>query len=315
MEINKLIKDKIKYKYVIRDESTFLIGNTVEYFLQAETLKEVKAGIEFAKKKNLPIVVLGRGSDVLFSNEHLKMMVIKVSLDYIKKEDEGLYKVGAGSILNKFIFKITQDGWAGMEKLIGIPGSVGGGIWANAGAYGVEIKNFVKSVKVIWLDNDEVEIKNLSNEDCLFSYRDSIFKHRKGVILEAEFEFKEKVVSWEKSKKEILEILKSRQEKHPLDYPNAGSIFKNVIVNDEIQELLGTDFAYNKIPAGWLIEQVGLKGYKIGNAQFSEKHANFIINLGGATAQDVLELIELAKVKVKDKYGIELQEELIYIAN
>jgi len=315
MEINKLIKDKIQHRYVIREESTFLIGNTVEYFLPAETLEEVRAGIEFAKKKNLPIVVLGRGSDVLFSNEHLNLMVIKVNLDYIKDNGNGLYKVGAGTILNQFIFKITQDGWTGMEKLIGIPGSVGGGIWANAGAYGVETKSFVKSVKVIWLDQDKVEIKNLNNEDCLFSYRDSIFKHRKGLILEAEFEFKDKVTSWEESKKEILKILKSRQEKHPLNYPNAGSIFKNVIVNDEIQELLGTNFSYNKIPAGWLIEQVGLKGYKIGDAQFSEKHANFIINLGGATAQDVLELIELAKVKVKDKYGIELQEELIYIDN
>lgn len=308
-----LILPKLQRNYLIKAKTTFLVGGTVEYFIEASNKEEILLAVKFARTMELPIVVLGRGSDILFPDGHLAAVVIHINESYIEEEESGYYRVAAGTILNQFIFKVGQAGWAGMEDLIGIPGGIGGAVWANAGAYGTEIKTFVDKVSVLWLDTAEPQVEILNNQQCAFTYRDSIFKHRNGVIIDVWFKLTDKVQDWESTKTKLIGILQSRQSKHPLNYPNAGSSFKNVLVTDEIQKELGTNFPYNKIPAGWLIEQVGLKGYQIGGAQFSEKHANFIVNIGEAKASDILDLIALAKQKVHDKYGISLEEELIYV--
>lgn len=308
-----LILEKLQKNFSIKAKTTFLVGGTVEYFIEASNKEEILLAVKFARTMDLPVIILGRGSDILFPDDHLNALVININEAYIEEEAPGYYKVAAGSILNQFIFKVEKDGWAGMENLIGIPGGIGGAVWANAGAYGTEIKSFVDKVSVLWLDTAEPEVEILNNEQCAFTYRDSIFKHRDGIIIDVWFKLTEQVADWETAKAKMIDILQSRQSKHPLHYPNAGSTFKNVLVTDEIQKELGTSFPYNKIPAGWLIEQVGLKGYQIGGAQFSEKHANFIVNLGNARATDILDLIALAKQKVQDKFGINIEEELIYV--
>jgi UDP-N-acetylmuramate dehydrogenase len=294
------IADKLKQNFSIKGKTTFLIGGTVEYFIEAGDHEEILLAIQFAKEVNLPVYILGRGSDILFPDEHLKAVVINIVKEEIEELGAGEYKVSAGSTLNQMVFKVVKDGWTGPEKLIGIPGGIGGAVWANAGAYGTEISQFVEKVSVINLEEDEATVEFLNNEECLFKYRDSIFKHKNLVIVDVWFKFIEKLEDYNASKEALA---------------NAGSTFKNVLVTDEIQKLLGTDFKYNKIPAGWLIEQVGLKGYQIGDAMFSEKHANFVVNLGDAKAQDILDLISLAKDKVKDKFGINIEEELIHIKN
>ena len=310
-----MIKNKLKKNYSIKNKTTFLIGGTVEYFIEVNSQEEVLSAIKFAKGLNLPVYILGRGSDILFPDGHLKAVIINIIKEEIENFGDGEYKFSAGNTLNQLVLKVIKDGWVGPEKLIGIPGGIGGAVWANAGAYGIEVSQFVEKVSIIDLDEENLEIKYLNNEECLFKYRDSIFKNKNLVILDVWFKFTEKLKNSNEVEKRIVEILKSRQEKHPLDLPNAGSIFKNVLVIDEIQKFLGTDFKYNKIPAAWLIEQVGLKGYQIGGAAFSEKHANFIVNLENAKAQDVLDLIFLAKNKVKDKFDLNIKEELIYIKN
>ena len=309
----KIIEEKLKKNYSIKNKTTFLIGGNVEYFIETINIEEILLAIKFAKENDLPIIILGRGSDILFPDEDLRAMVIHINESFIKEEKPGYYKVAAGTNLNKFIFEATENTWSGMESLVGIPGSIGGAVWANAGAYGTEMKSFVDKISVIWLDTENLEIQTLNNKECEFSYRNSIFKERKGVILDIYLKLEEKVDSWEETKAGMLKILQSRQEKHPLNYPNAGSTFKNILVTDDMQKSLETDFSYNKIPAGWLIEQVGLKGHQIGGAAFSEKHANFIVNLGDAKASDVLDLIALAKEKVKEKFDINIEEELIYV--
>lgn len=310
-----MIENKLEKNYSIKNKTTFLIGGTVEYFIEASDQEDILFVIKFAKELNLPVYILGKGSDILFPDGHLQAVVINIVKEGIEDLGDGLYRASAGSTLNQLVLKVVKDGWTGPEKLIGIPGGIGGAVWANAGAYGTEVSQFVEKVSVINLEGEESEIKILNNEECLFQYRDSIFKNKNIIILDVWFRFTEKLENKEEAQTVIVEILKSRQEKHPLELPNAGSTFKNVLVTDEIQKSLGTDFKYNKIPAAWLIEQVGLKGYQIGGASFSEKHANFIVNLGGAKAQDVLDLISLAKDKVKDKFGLNIEEELIHIKN
>lgn len=307
------MKNSLQENYPLRQLSTFLIGGTARYFAQTNDLAEVLDLMKWAKTENLPVHVLGRGSDILFSDGVINALFIKYENQYLDAFGDGKYRVASALPLNYLLMRLARDGWEDAYSLIGIPGTVGGAVWANAGAYGQEFADIVESVKVVFLDEVALQIKELSKEECFFQYRDSIFKHRPSLILEIIVTCKNKTVDQDGLLKKMVEILKSRHCKQPLNYPNAGSIFKNVTVTDEVQALLGTNFPHNKIPAAWLIEQVGLKGFRIGDAQFSEKHANFIVNLGRAKATDVLDLLALAKQKVGDYFKIKLEEELIYI--
>lgn len=307
------MKNLLQENYPLRSLSTFLIGGTAKYFARSHDLQEVLDLMNWAKKENLPVHVLGRGSDILFADGVIDALFIKYENQELEALGEGRYRVASALPLNYLLMRLARDGWEDAHSLIGIPGTVGGAVWANAGAYGQEFADIVESVKVIFLDEPELQIKDLKKEECFFQYRDSIFKHRPALVFETIVRCQNKTTNQEALMKKMVEILKSRHCKQPLNYPNAGSIFKNVAVTDEIQQLLGTNFSHNKIPAAWLIEQVGLKGFRIGDAQFSEKHANFIVNLGQAKANDVLDLLALAKQKVDDHFKMKLEEELVYI--
>jgi UDP-N-acetylmuramate dehydrogenase len=313
MENFENIQHLLQENYPVRQLSTFLIGGQVKYFAKTDQLNEVLALMNWAKSQNLPIHILGRGSDILFSDGLINALFIKYENRELEKMDNGCYRVASALPLNYLLMRLARDGWEDAYSLIGIPGTVGGAVWANAGAYGQEFSNVVEKVKVIFLDEDIFQIKELTKDECFFQYRDSIFKHRPALVFETIVACKTKTADQDELMKKMVEILKSRHCKQPLSYPNAGSIFKNVTVTDEIQKILGTRFPHNKVPAAWLIEQVGLKGFRIGDAQFSEKHANFIVNLGRAKANDVLDLLDLAKQKVFDKFVMKLEEELIYI--
>ncbi len=201
--------------------------------------------------------------------------------------------------------------------MAGIPGTLGGAIWGNAGAFGREIKDLVEEVKILKIENCKLQIAKLKNKDCKFGYRDSIFK-RKGswIILETVLKLKEE--NKKEIEEKIREVLKLRKEKQPLEFPCAGSIFKNVPIEKvpkKIQEKFKEKIKNGFLPAGALIEAANLKGYQIGGAKISEKHANFIVNLGKAKASDVLKLIELTKKKVRKKFKIQLKEEIVKVQN
>jgi UDP-N-acetylmuramate dehydrogenase len=311
----------LKENVSLKPYTTFKIGGRARYFFIAKTIKDIIRAIEMAKELNLPFFVIGGGSNVLISDKKYNGLVIKIknSRCQIKSCNSGfLVFTGAGLPLKNLVKNLLDAHLEGLEWAWGIPGTIGGAIYGNAGAFGHSIGDFVKEVFV--LDTKDLKIKRFSKKECQLSYKKSIFKEKKNlIIVEAVLELKSKTKK--PNKEGIKKILETRAEKHPLDFPSAGSIFKNPrlrIRNSELIDKFPKLKEFNKkgeIPAGFLIEKAGLKGKRIGDAKISEKHANFIINLGKAKAKDVLELIGLIKKKVKEKFQIELEEEIQHLGD
>ena len=242
---------------------------------------------EIRKLKNKKYKIIGNGSNLIIDEAYNGILIKLKYFDEIKF-DLNIVTVGAGFSLIKLVRLCADMGLSGLEFACGIPASVGGAIYMNAGAYGYEIKDFIESVTII---DDDLSVKVLNNADLKTSYRDSIFKHNNYIILSAKFKLKYG------DKNDILtkinEIMATRREKQPLDYPSAGSVFCNPP-------------GYS---AGRLVEKSGLKGLKVGGAEVSLKHGNFIINKGLANARDVICLINIVKDKIKKDYGINLEVE------
>lgn len=254
---------EFKKNVSLKNYTTFRIGGKAKYFFVAKTKDNLIEAIKTAKKKKLPFFILGDGSNLLVSDKGYKGLVIKF-----------------GQPLSLYVFQ-------GLEWATGIPGTVQGAVFGNAGAFGKSMKDVVKEVKVF--DTKTEKIKNFKNKDCQFSYKNSIFRKKKNlIILSVEIKTKKS------NPKKIKEYFNYKKETQPLNFPSAGSIFRN--------------------PAGFfageLIDKCGLKGKRVGNVKISEKHANFIVNLGNGKAKDVIKLIKLIKNKVKKKFGVVLKEEI-----
>jgi len=247
----------------LKEYTTFKIGGPAKYFFIAKTKESLLEAVQEAKKRRLPIFILGKGSNLLVSDKGYKGLVIKT-----------------GEPLSSYVPK-------GLEWAVGIPGTIEGAVYGNAGAFGQSMKDAVESVEVF--DAKTEKIKIFKNSDCQFAYRDSIFKKNKNLII-----LSVKIKTRKSNLNKIKEYLMHRKKTQPLNFPSAGSVF----VNPE---------GYT---AGELIEKCGLKGKTIGGAQISNIHANFIINLGNAKSKDVLRLINLAKNKVKKQFGVKLEEEI-----
>jgi len=286
---------KMSKNILLAPYTTFKIGGAVKCFCETRDSEEIIAVITMAKKKNLPFFILGGGSNVLVSDKGFDGLVIRIQNPKSKIQNSTIY-ADAGVLLSNLVADSIKTGLTGLEWAAGIPGTIGGAIRGNAGAFSGSMAEIVKTIKVF--DVKSQKIKTLKNTDFKFGYRDSIFKKNKNlIILSVELELKKG--DKEKSKKLIKEYLRKRQATQPLEFMSAGCIFKNPVGQS----------------AGYLIEQCGLKGKKINGAMISEKHANFIINAGGAKAKDVINLINLCKEKVKEKFGIELQEEIEYVGD
>jgi len=304
--------------------TTFKIGGPAKYFFIAKTSDDIVKAVEMAKKLKMPYFILGGGSNLLVSDQGFDGLVIKI-LDSRFKISDLRVEVAAGALLSTVVGKSVEAGLTGLEWAAGIYGTIGGAVRGNAGAFGHEMSEVVESVRIM---NQELparnasasvaggRIKNLKNKECGFGYRDSIFKQDKNLII-LEVVLKLGKGDKEKGKQEVKNILQARRERQPLEFPSAGSVFKNVEIANlselktNLRESLPEEFiAKGKIPAAWLIEEVNLKGKKIGGAEVSDKHANFIVNTGQATASNVLALISLIKMKVRDDLGIQLEEEI-----
>jgi len=305
---------KIKEKIPLKEYTTFKIGGPARYFFVAKSKEGLKNAILWAKKKKLPFFILGGGSNVLFSDKGFNGLVIKLQNTQSEIRNTNVI-AGAGVPLQKLVLEAAKKGLSGLENLAGIPGTLGGAIWGNAGAFGREIGDLVEEVKVLDVGGSKLEVKKLKNKDCKFGYRDSIFKKKENlIILEATLKLKKG--KRKEIEEKMKEILKLRKEKQPLEFPSAGSVFKNVPIEKvpkKIQEKFKEKIKGGILPAGVLIEAAGLKGYQIGGAKISEKHANFIVNTGEAKARDVLKLIELIKKRVRKKFKIELKEEIVLV--
>lgn len=276
--------------------TTFNIGGPARYFLVAKTKEEILNAVAAAKSANLDWVVLGSGSNMLVSDDGYDGLVIKVELNQIEVDEEKqLVRAGAGALVSGVIAQALKSGLAGLEFAIGVPATVGGAVWANLGARGREMKDYV--IEISTLDENGAE-KVLTKSECQFSYRDSIFKHEKHIILDVLFQLG--TGDQADIKKQLKELTEQRQETQEVGAKTAGCAFQNPVEQ--------TDKS-----AGQLIDELDLKGKQIGGAKISEKHANFIVNTGDATAEDVVMLISYIKQQVRDKKGVQLMEEIEYI--
>jgi len=327
-KLKEKIGEEVLENEALANHCTFKIGGPARYFFVAKDSEEIVKAAEAAKDLGLNFFVLSGGSNVLFSDNGFDGLVIKVASNKYKviaepplnpllgKEGRGVVEADAGVPLSKIVDAAAENGLSGLEWAAGIPGTVGGAVRGNAGAYGKATGDVVEEVEAL---NQESKIDKYKKEDCKFGYRESIFKREGGIILKVVL----KLMSGDKKKikEEMDKILKARGEKIPTE-PSAGSFMKNVEVTDEIVKIIKehthedvpADYLEKgKIPAAWLIGQCDLKGKQIGGAKISEKHANFIVNTGGATAGDVIALASLIKMKVRDEVGVQLQEEVEYV--
>ena len=292
--------------------TTYKIGGPAKYFFNAKNITELEKILSLAKKIKLPVFILGGGSNLLISDKGFKGLVVKINILGFEIKENKIY-VGAGVQLPKVAVLASGRGFSGLEWAAGIPGAtVGGSIYGHAQAFGTKISEVIENVKA--LDLKTLKIKSFSKSLCKFSLKNSIFKKNKNlIIVSAELVFEKK--NPEETKNKIKEFLQYRKEKHP-SLPSAGSTFVNPeikIKNKKLLEKYPELKEFNtagRIPAGYLIQKCGLQGKKIGGAQISEKHANFIVNNGGAKAKDILTLIKTAKQKVKQNFGINLEQEV-----
>ena len=336
----------IKQGVSLKKYTTFKIGGKADFFVEVDDLKRLEGVLEWAQNHQQKVFILGGGSNLLFMDEGFDGLVIKLINTNIKIESsEGVSKIrcGAGISLSKLVATSFKSNLTGLEWAAGIPGTVGGAVRGNAGAFGGEIKDVVTEVQAISLKNckiakdsyasviiypnelgEEIEenckniIQKFNNRDCEFRYRSSVFKESNGLMI---WDVEVRLITGDsiKSKQIASENIKKRDSKQPniIKFPSAGSIFKNPKVSKEIQEKFKHDTEMeaknNKVPAGWLVARCGLLGKKIGGAMISEKHGNFIINIGKAKAEDVLLLISIIKTLVRNKYGVHLQEEICVV--
>jgi UDP-N-acetylmuramate dehydrogenase len=292
--------------------TTFKVGGEARYYAEASGAIELSEVFDYAEKHKLPLWVLGGGSNVLFADKGFPGIVARIVPGGIKVKGVKIM-VGAGVPLMNVVWSAKDAGLSGIEKLAGIPGSLGGAVRGNAGAFGTEIGQYVTSVKA--LDQKTGMVHEYTQAECEFSYRTSHFKkHPSLVVLSAELSLREggDRVLLERT---IKETMATRESKHPQDAKCAGSFFMNPLVNDEhllkeFEKDTGNSSKDGKLPAGWLIDHVGLRGKTIGGAQVSPKHPNYLVNTGTASATDIVMLASLVKTRVRDELGVKLQEEV-----
>jgi len=336
---------EIKENVPLAPYTTFKIGGPARFFCEAAREEEILEALKFAQEKNVPVFVLGGGSNVLVADRGFNGFVIKIHNTLYKIHNTKI-DCGAGCALAKVVSESVKASLTGLEWAAGIPGTIGGAVRGNAGAYGSSVSEIVESVRYLEIPASQgstfplsakasnssrsnlskvPQSQVFSSRDCEFEYRNSIFKQNSNLIILSVI-LKLKNGNREGSEKKIKEILAKRKEKQPADFPSPGSFFRNPETEDkDLIRQFETDtgkkvtdhvsvYKYTgnkiKIPAPWLIEEAGLKGKKIGGAMVSEKHANFIVNTGNATAEDVVMLAAIIKTKVRNKFGIQLQEEV-----
>ena len=292
-EIKKLNVGKILTNVSLKDYTTYKVGGIAKVMVYPKNTESLVKLLEFLKRENVKFMVLGKGSNVLFSDKEYDGVLIK--LDEFNKIEVHNNRIiaGAGAPMIKVSREAIKHSLAGLEFASGIPGTVGGCVYMNAGAYNSDMGYVVSRVKVL---TPKMTVITMVNRECDFHYRTSFFKKNKNyIVLEATFNLK-------KGNKELLEEvvadrLKRRLESQPLEYPSAGSVFRNP----------------KDMYSGKLIEDLGYKGLEKGGAKVSEKHANFVVNYNKATAKDIKELIDFLKDEVKEKYGVDLVVEQEFI--
>jgi UDP-N-acetylmuramate dehydrogenase len=271
----------------LKDLTTFGIGGPADYFIEVHDIATMQALLPYCKQHQLPYFILGKGSNLLFDDRGFAGVVIANRIHFLHKPDEEIWHVGAGYSFSLLGSQTARQGWAGLEFASGIPGSVGGAVFMNAGANGCETCQTLVSVDFV---TEEGELLCLSKNELEFGYRYSCFQRKKGAIVGASF----RLIKSSDARQKQLDIIQYRKKTQPYDAKSAGCVFRNP----------------SCAHAGALIDQSGLKGRTLGGAQVSTLHANFVINTGTATSADILNLIEVIRQEVKAQTGFELEHEI-----
>jgi UDP-N-acetylmuramate dehydrogenase len=292
-EFYKLLQEKkcepLFYEEPLQKYTTWRVGGPADLLYRPTELSECAEVLQLAWQHQIPVNILGVGSNVLVADQGLRGLVILT--EGLRKIvwQENLVTVGSGVLLSHLSRLAAEKGLAGLEFAAGIPGSLGGAVVMNAGAYCDSLEQVIVSAKSL---DREGKLKTYSKEELALGYRNSIFKQRKELIVEIKLALQRGNIS--EIKERMTRYLNLRRAKQPLEWPNAGSVFKN-----------------SGQGAGRLIEGVGAKGWRVGDAQISEKHANFIVNLGEAKASEIMTLIREVQKAVKQKYNVELETEVV----
>lgn len=294
-DINQKLKAILPEENIVRNEplakhTTFKIGGPAEYFVTPENEDQLKLVIKVCKESNIPYYIIGKGSNLLVGDKGYKGVIIQIYKNFdLIKIDKNIVTAGAGVMLSRLATQAAEYNLAGLQGECGIPGTLGGAVTMNAGAYGYEIKDYIISATVL---NQEGEIFTLNKEELQLAYRTSIIQKNSYIVIEAVFELpygnKEDILA------EIVEFNRKRVEKQPLEYPSAGSTFKRPV-------------GYF---AGKLIMDSGLAGYRVGDIMISMKHCGFVINVGNGTASEVRQLIEDVQHIVYEKHQVMLEPEV-----
>ncbi len=288
-EITNIIPNAL-FDEPMKNHTSFRIGGGAQCFISAQNIEQIQSTVAFCKQNNIPYMIMGNGSNMLVSDEGIKGVVIQICKDFADCDINGeTVYAQSGILLSTLASKLLKAELSGFEELSGIPGTLGGAIFMNAGAYGGEIKNVVKTIDYI---DSLGQLQTMSAKNAEFGYRSSIFQKNGCIILGASLEFKKG--NADEIKQKMGEYTRLRNEKQPVNMPSAGSTFKRP----------------QGFFAGKLIQDSNLMGVSIGGAQVSEKHAGFVVNTGGATANDVEALIEHIQKTVFEKFGVKLEPEV-----
>lgn len=300
---------------LLKNHSSYRIGGKARYFMEAADVEQIEEAIREVRRMDLPYFILGGGTNLLIHDNGFDGMVIKPTLHFLEREGTRV-RVGAGVLMADLLALTAEEGLSGLEWAGGLPGTVGGAVRGNAGAFGGETKDTVEEVATLDISGGEPHIVRRKGADCHFGYRTSVFKEGGGreIVIETTF------VLRKGDKKAIRDAIDQkiayRKERHPMEYPNIGSIFKNVPYEGVPQAhraalapVVKQD-PFPVVPTAYLISEAGLKGLAYGGARISEKHPNFIVNVNNARASDVKVLIQAVKVSLLEKYGVALEEEV-----
>lgn len=294
--------------------SSFNIGGRAKYFTEISSRDELAEAIKWSEDNKVPYLILGGGSNIVINSSDIYALVVRMSNKDMAFKGERI-ECGAGLELSQAVNRAAGQGLSGLEWAIGIPGSIGGAVRGNAGAYGSSVSESIEMVEAYKLLNRKFEF--MSNRDCLFGYRDSIFKNKNLIIWQVSLKLHYQDAAIIKEK--MAQNAGRRNEKLP-KLPSAGSIFKNITwdylqeCNPGLAESAASSGAVKggMVASAWVIDRLGLKGKVIGGAKISLEHANFIVNTGRATAENVITLISYIKQQARDRMGIQLNEEVQY---
>ncbi|KAK9272697.1 hypothetical protein L1049_003074 [Liquidambar formosana] len=284
----------VRGKKLLRDLCTWGIGGPCNYFLQVFNQTQLVSAIRYCLEHSIQFIIIGKGSNCLFDDLGFGGCVILNRIEFLERIESGIYRVGSGFQFNRLGVQCSNEGFTGLEFAGGIPGTVGGATFMNAGANGQETADAIDSIEIV---TTEGRLQTLKRSDLDFGYRSSPFQNMEDLAAIVAVTFQ--LNHCESARRRQQEYLERRRKSQPVGERSAGSVFRN-------PSNLG-------VSAAELIEKAGLKSFRVGGAMVSDIHANFFINSGGSTSQDMLELINLVKEKVNQKFGVQLKEEVLYV--